>query len=325
MNLRILSVSYLNDCRSHAEWLHPFYASLQHELSFRGLDVEHFIVLNDESKIKAKKNIENIFSCYDLKFYEPTFISVNVDPVLKRSGSAHHGAGLNKGLEVISNDYRKSIKDSHLVLIEEFDLVHKKGYYSNLKSLYNFSRSHNSFFGSVDPGTLKISEGEVDRGENLGSVTEKRGEIESKEGDLYFWAPRILPHFFGFHSGLFESFFSKESGFRDEVTDYASHHTIENSSGDVIMYNDTGSDLIKDLFKDDHFFHMNDIEFLCHIKGITYFYDKILSSDTPNFDKKDPFSTIENKFQFVKSKFNYLPFPDNSFFGKDQFDKNLIS
>lgn len=319
----MISVSYLNDYEFHCEWLHPFYASLQYELSSEEVDVRHFIILNDDSKNEARKNIEEVISMYDLDFYNPVFIPVNVDPVLKKSGSAHHGAGFNEGVGVISNDYRDSVKKSHLILIEEFDLIHKDGYYSNLKDLYKLSHLYNSFFGTVDPGTLKISEERVDRGENLGLRTEKRGEIKSKDGDLYFWAPRILPHFFGFSSDLFDEFIAKESGFRDKITDYASYHSIEKTSDGVKIYNDTGSDLIKDLFKDNRFFHMDDVNFICHVKGVTYVYSKTIGSDKSVFNSENIFSVLENKFNFIKTKFYYLPFSQDSLFAKEKFEKEI--
>lgn len=323
MDLSLITVSYFNDVNAHVEWLHPFYSSLAHEFSSSGASINHFIILNDECEVKAKRNIENVFSSYDLDFYSPFFIPVGNNPGLNEAGSVHHGNGFNRGLEKISDDYESLIVDSDLVVIEEFDVIHRRNCYLNLKNLCEFSKSFESFFGEVSPGSLKITNETVYH-ESEG-LTTGAGDIDSEDGDLYLWVPRILPHFFGFHSSLFKSFLSKKSGFRDEVTDYASYLTIKDDSDNITFYNDTGSDLFKELLKEECFFHIKRSEIICHIKAITSFYDTILNSDRFDSAKRKRISAIENKFRFVKKKFDYLNFPEDSIFNREELPKNHLN
>lgn len=224
--------------------------------------------MNDESKSEAKENIENVLSSYDLSFYDPIYINVDVEPVLKRVGAVHHAAAINNGMEIILEDYKSKLSNSELFLFEEFDVIHKRNFYSSLKQLYDFSKQFDSFFGRVRPGNVVISENHFHQRDYSLNPENTFGNIETKDGDLFLWMPRILPHFLGFHSGLIDDFFSTDCGFLSKVGNFVSYYSSEKTSSDITVYNDTGTDLFKDIFHRRNFFHMNDIPSIHHLKGV---------------------------------------------------------
>lgn len=313
MQISTFTVSYLNDLDSHAQWLHPFYASLQNELSDENVSWNHYIALNDENKDEAKENILKVVSKYGLNFYTPHFLSFDIDPVLQKSTVSHHGKTLTNLIDSISGT--DVIEKTDLFLIEEYDLIHDRNYYQEIKKLLNFSKSCDSFFGTIQPGCILISEEKLNRLSVIGC--DQLGEIRSRSGDVYYWLPRVMPHFFGFSSKLISNFYSLNAEFQSEITSHVEHISAKKDSA-FRIYSDSGNDIFRDLIGNENFFHMKDPEVVNHIKGISMNYNKLSKNIG---DRKYLYQRLERKFEKIKENFSYLPFHDECIFTKDEFER----
>lgn len=300
MVVTIFTVSYMNDNDSHSEWLHLYYSSLFQELRNKDVEVNHFILLNDGHKIKAKKNIEDVISDYEFDFYNPFFIKI--DSEREWNELFHHAFALDNGIKRVYNNSTNLVKSTDLFLIEEFDIIHRKGYLKKLEEFRNFSEKMKTFIGRIDPGVLLLSDNDVD-GFDLNEYNPP-GKLEGDQ-KLNIRFPRIMPHFLVFSSNLFTDFLGFEKRFKDEIS-FNCKEFLESKDCCSIHY-DTGSDFLNELVSDKNFFHLGEIEFIEHLKGISWVYRRLLHGE--EWYERSPSSyksELKEKVERVVEDYDYL-------------------
>lgn len=305
LNVTVFTVSYLNDFEKHVEWFNYYYSSLEEELSGESVCFNHFIFLNEKDKNKAKRNIKKLINNYDLDFYNPVFLKVEVSEVLKKDPLTHHGEALRLGVESFVEDFDFLVKKSDLFLIEEFDVIHKRNYFKSLSDILDVSKKLDTFVGTIESGKVGagkefIDDFELPKFDAPGSFEVSREEVEK----ISYRPPRIKPHFLAFCSNLFSDFFVLCDKFRDEFSPYVRY--FFESNDEISFSNDTGMDLLNVLVENNNFLHLKEVKPIFHIKGITFLYRRVHNStESPEMAShyfKRKLKNIEEKFSYLSIK-----------------------
>lgn len=202
-------------------------------------------------------------------------------------------------------------------MVEELDLIHKSNYYQELISLYNFSHSQSSFFGQISSGSLAVSEQDFSRSDIR--KLDGPGEIQSRDGAVYYWLPRVAPHFFGFCGELYDQFTELDAGFQSGISRHA-EWLLSEKGFDCDFFSDSGSDLFRELISYENFYHMSEIEFIFHVKSLSLCYLKMIDEE---HDSEFYYSILNQKFDEVKKHFSYLPFHESCIFAENEFDQKI--
>lgn len=317
MDLTTITVSYLNDYQFHAEWLHAYYATLETALKGRNINVTHFIALNDNRKKLAKENVLNVVEKYSLPSYTPVFKKVEVDESKDNIVSVHHTSALEQVLQDVSENM--IFKNSDLFLIEEFDVLHKLDYFSKLKKLQLHSQNWNSFFGSLVPGSILVSDNQDHDRRSIINLP-ATGKIESDKGEFYMWQPRIRPHFFGFSRNLYNEFVSFEGRFVNKVSDSAQDFSRKNFD-EVNYFCEAGTDFFKELIDRNNFFHLNDPNFFLHLRGLTRHCLDLKENLQRNKSAESQYKQLEERFEKVKNLLNETSSAEKSIFSFESFSE----
>lgn len=318
MNLGALSVSYLNDCKSHSEWIHPFYSSLSERIKGSDLDVTHFVVLNDDDKEEAIDNIKNVASSYSFDSLQQVFVDPEVEYVA--DPDIHHARGISQGIRKMYTEYSSLTEKLDYIVIEEFDTVHNKNYRKLISDFYTVSKRFECFFGIIGTGKYRMN-------------YDFYGHEEDYIG-VYDQPPRIAPLFLGFNSNmkddaldLFEYFESSFIKLVSEKSDFISKEMKKKTSTFPFFVDELcGCDLFYEMISKFNFFHLEDDRPLSHISGITMNYKRILrKANADDLDSEEVDFTreeLEKKFSYVKENFD-LKYPKSSIFSKKKFKQDF--
>lgn len=317
MNLGILSVSYLNDCQNHSEWLHPFYSSLLKRMDGEDLNVIQFVVLNDDNKGEAKRNIKNIVSTYNFDSLRLVFVDPETDYV--SDPDIHHARALNNGIYQIDEKYSYLHEKLDFFVVEEFDVVHNRDFQKLVSEFNNISNRFRCFFGVIGTGKYRMN-------------YDYYGHEEDYIG-IYDQPPRIAPVFLGFNTNmiddvleLFEHFENRFLKLVSKKSDQVSKSIKEGGSKFPFFVDELcGCDLFYEMISEYNFFHLTDDRPITHIGGITMDYKRMLrgyrADDEDSKEVEIAKEKLERKFSHVKS-FD-LSFPEDSIFFNEKFNQDF--
>jgi len=149
--------------------------------------------LNGCNFSNAGRNIKKIKKRYNFKNFEIKF-SKNIRKDLK-SGSEDHAMSLSENFSKINEKF--DIENYDLILIEEFDVIHKKNYSKILKYVENSEKILNDYIASdINGFNLEY----IDSNSRVEFNVENReyflnNNLVKFDGEFRVRFSRILPHF----------------------------------------------------------------------------------------------------------------------------------